>query len=100
MPMTVGQEFAGWAATMREELPRLEDSRRLLHEVNPAGTAIGTQITTVPGYREAVLRHLVTLTGLPLVSADDLIEAGVRVVPAPVPEGCWPAGWRAAAGAA
>ncbi|TDD71270.1 aspartate ammonia-lyase [Jiangella aurantiaca] len=75
VPMTVGQEFAAWAATMREELPRLEDSRRLLHEVNLAGTAIGTQITTVPGYREAVLRHLVTLTGLPLVSADDLIEA-------------------------
>jgi aspartate ammonia-lyase len=75
VPMTVGQELGAWAATLREELPRIEDARRLLHELNLGATAIGTQITTVPGYREAAVRHLAELTALPLVSAPDLIEA-------------------------
>ena len=75
VPMTVGQEFGAWAATIAEEQARILDARSLLVEVNLGATAIGTGITTVPGYAEAVVRHLAELTGLPVVSATDLIEA-------------------------
>ncbi|MQA09025.1 MAG: aspartate ammonia-lyase [Pseudonocardiaceae bacterium] len=75
VPMTVGQELGAWAATLREELARIDDVRQLLHEVNLGGTAIGTRIATHSGYREAAIHHLAELTGLPVVSAVDLIEA-------------------------
>jgi len=75
VPMTVGQEFAAWAATLREEEARLLDSRALLREINLGATAIGTGITADPAYREAVCRHLREVTGLPLVTAVDLVEA-------------------------
>jgi aspartate ammonia-lyase len=75
VPMTVGQEFAAWAATLVEEQARIVDSRRLLREVNLGATAIGTGITAVPGYRESVCRHLCEVTGLLMVGASDLVEA-------------------------
>jgi len=75
VPMTVGQEFAAWGATLAEEEARLRDSRGLLREVNLGATAIGTGITADPAYREAVCRHLREITGRPLVTAADLIEA-------------------------
>jgi aspartate ammonia-lyase len=75
VPMTVGQEFAAWAATLAEEDARIRDSRGLLSEINLGATAIGTGITTDLGYREAVCRHLRQVTGLPVVTAVDLIEA-------------------------
>ena len=75
VPMTVGQEFAAWAATLLEEEDRIRDSRSLLREINLGATAIGTGITAHPAYREAICRHLREITGLPLVSAVDLIEA-------------------------
>jgi aspartate ammonia-lyase len=75
VPMTVGQEFAAWAATLVEEQARIVDSRRLLREVNLGATAIGTGITAVPGYRESVCRHLCEVTGLLMIGASDLVEA-------------------------
>ncbi|HET7734791.1 MAG TPA: aspartate ammonia-lyase [Nocardioidaceae bacterium] len=75
VPMTVGQEFAAWAATIAEEQSRIRDSRELLCEVNLGGTAIGTGITADPRYIEDVCHHLAEITGLPLVAAPDLVEA-------------------------
>ena len=75
VPMTVGQEFGAWAANLAEEQARILDARSLLVEVNLGATAIGTGITTVPGYAAAVVRELAALTGLPAVTATDLIEA-------------------------
>jgi aspartate ammonia-lyase len=75
VPMTVGQEFAAWGATLAEEEARIRDARGLLCEINLGGTAIGTGIASHPGYREAACRHLRDITGLPLVTAPDLIEA-------------------------
>jgi aspartate ammonia-lyase len=75
VPMTVGQEFAAWAATLAEEEARIRDSRGLLCEINLGATAIGTGITADPGYRDVVCRHLRQITGLPLVTATNLIEA-------------------------
>jgi aspartate ammonia-lyase len=73
--MTVGQEFAAWGATLTEEEARIQDSRSLLREINLGATAIGTGITADPAYREVICRHLREITGLPLVTATNLIEA-------------------------
>ena len=75
VPMTVGQEFAAWAATLAEEQTRILDSRALLREINLGATAIGTGITALPEYRELVCRHLADITGLPIVGAANLVEA-------------------------
>jgi aspartate ammonia-lyase len=75
VPMTVGQEFRAWSLTMAEEQDRILDARGLLREVNLGATAIGTGITTRPGYAAYVVEELVALTGLPLVAAENLIEA-------------------------
>ncbi|HJQ04494.1 MAG TPA: aspartate ammonia-lyase [Nocardioides sp.] len=75
VPMTVGQELGAFAVTLREELARLEDARGLLREVNLGATAIGTGITAHPGYRARALAHLAEITGVPVTSAGDLVEA-------------------------
>jgi aspartate ammonia-lyase len=75
VPMTVGQEFSAWAATLVEEQARILDSRGLLSEINLGATAIGTGITADPRYAAVVLRHLREITGLPLQTAGDLVEA-------------------------
>jgi aspartate ammonia-lyase len=75
VPMTVGQEFAAWAATLVEEQARIVDSRGLLREINLGATAIGTGITAPPEYRESVCRHLCDITGRPMVGASNLVEA-------------------------
>lgn len=75
VPMTLGQEFNGFATTLGEDIDRLTDTVPLLSEVNMGATAIGTGITAEPGYREAVVRHLADITEFPIVSAPDLIEA-------------------------
>ncbi|MFE4470144.1 aspartate ammonia-lyase [Leifsonia sp. NPDC056824] len=75
VPMTLGQEFTAFAVTMDEDNLRLTETIPLLAEINLGATAIGTGITASPGYATAVVRHLAALTGLPLVTATDLIEA-------------------------
>jgi aspartate ammonia-lyase len=75
VPMTVGQEFAAWSATLAEEDARIRDARGLLREINLGATAIGTGITAGTAYRDLVCRHLRQITGLPLVTATNLIEA-------------------------
>ncbi|MFD7923017.1 aspartate ammonia-lyase [Streptomyces sp. NPDC059740] len=76
VPMTLGQEFGAFAATLAEDEQRLAEARLLLHELNLGGTAIGTGLNARPGYRERAVEHLRRLTGIPtLVSAPDLVEA-------------------------
>ena len=75
VPMTLGQEFHGFATTLGEDIERLTETVPLLSEVNMGATAIGTGITADPRYRAAVVRHLAEITEFPIVSAPDLIEA-------------------------
>lgn len=75
VPMTLGQEFMGFAVTLREDYDRLGEVIPWLNEINLGATAIGTGITADPRYAEAVRRHLEELTGLPQETAPDLIEA-------------------------
>jgi aspartate ammonia-lyase len=75
VPMTLGQEFAGFAATIREDVEIIGRLSHLLLEVNLGGTAIGTRVNTPAGYAEAAVAELVQVTGLPFKLAGDLIEA-------------------------
>jgi len=75
VPMTAGQEFGTYAVMLAEDRLRLEEAALLLHEINLGATAIGTGLNAPPGYAEAACRHLVAITGLPLTTADDLVEA-------------------------
>ncbi|KUL55366.1 aspartate ammonia-lyase [Streptomyces sp. NRRL F-4489] len=75
VPMTLGQEFSAFAATLAEDEQRLTEAAALLHEINLGGTAIGTGLNAHPRYPQTVCRHLRHLTGLPLVTSGDLVEA-------------------------
>ncbi len=74
VPMTLGQEFGAYATTIREDLLRLDESTRLLSEVNLGGTAIGTGIAAAPEFRRAVFERLEAM-GEDVVPAENLIEA-------------------------
>jgi len=75
VPMTLGQEFHGYATTLGEDYDRLTETVWLLSEINLGATAIGTGITADPGYATAAIRHLNAITGLTLETAPDLIES-------------------------
>ncbi len=75
VPMSLGQEFNGFATTLGEDHARLQETRWLLAEINLGATAIGTGITADPRYSAAVVKHLNRITGLTLETAPDLIEA-------------------------
>lgn len=75
VPMSLGDEFKGFATTIGEDIQRLKEAQKLITEVNMGATAIGTAINTPPGYFDAVMDHLRNETGLPLTLAKDLIEA-------------------------
>lgn len=75
VPMTLGAEFNGYSTTIKEDILRLEEARLLICEINMGATAIGTSINAPEGYPEIVTRHLREITGIPVVLAEDLIEA-------------------------
>ncbi len=75
VPMTLGQEFHGFATTLTEDHARLTETKWLLAEINLGATAIGTGITADPGYAASACRHLSEITGLNLETAPDLIES-------------------------
>jgi aspartate ammonia-lyase len=75
VPVGLGQSFEAYAATLEEEIQRLDHNADLFLEVNMGGTAIGTGINTSPKYTESVVRHLCEVTGLPIKKAANLIEA-------------------------
>ncbi|MEJ8308368.1 aspartate ammonia-lyase [Agrobacterium larrymoorei] len=75
VPMTLGQEFRTFAVMLGEDRARLIESAALLHEINLGATAIGTGLNAPTGYAAIACKHLVHLTGRPLVTASDLIEA-------------------------
>ncbi|UTM45983.1 aspartate ammonia-lyase [Glutamicibacter mysorens] len=75
VPMTLGQEFGAFADTLREDRLRLLELLPHLREINLGATAIGTGITASDAYRCAVVAELALLSGVPVVSAENLVEA-------------------------
>lgn len=75
VPMTLGQEFHAFGDTIREDVERLRVAESLLEEINMGATAIGTGISTVPGYAEKVRSQLEKASGLKILTAPNLFEA-------------------------
>ncbi len=75
VPMTLGQEFEGFAVTLGEDIDRVHEACRLLCEVNLGGTAIGTGINAHPRYQSLAVRYLADISGKPIVPASHLVEA-------------------------
>ncbi|MEU5048230.1 class II fumarate hydratase [Streptomyces sp. NPDC021096] len=74
-PVTLGQEFGGYAAQVRYGAERLRSSLPRLAELPLGGTAVGTGINTPPGFSGAVIAEIARTTGLPLTEARDHFEA-------------------------
>jgi aspartate ammonia-lyase len=75
VPMTVGQEFHAFGASLESEIKLLQEAERYLYTVNMGATAIGTGINAPKGYAERCAAHLSELTGKPIVPASDLLAA-------------------------
>jgi fumarate hydratase class II len=74
-PVTLGQEFHGYAAQVRLGIERLHSTLPRLAELPLGGTAVGTGINTPPGFAARVIEKLRETTGLPLLEARNHFEA-------------------------
>ncbi|MDN5822484.1 MAG: class II fumarate hydratase [Brachybacterium sp.] len=74
-PVTLGQEFGGYAASIRYGIERVEAALPRTAEVPQGGTAVGTGINTPIGFPQKVIAHLVEQTDLPLTEARNHFEA-------------------------
>ncbi|MFF4446860.1 class II fumarate hydratase [Streptomyces sp. NPDC001502] len=74
-PVTLGQEFGGYAVQIRYGVERLRAALPRLAELPLGGTAVGTGINTPPGFSAAVIAEVAATTGLPLTEARDHFEA-------------------------
>jgi len=75
VPMTLGQEFGAWAIMVTEDIQRVKEAQSLIREVNMGATAIGTGLNAHPDYTPQVIERLRTLTGIPIVGSENLVEA-------------------------
>ena len=75
VPLTLGQEFSGYAAQIENARKHIEQSLSGLYELAIGGTAVGTGLNTHPEYAERAAKKIADLTGLPFVSAPNKFEA-------------------------
>ena len=75
VPMTVGQEFHAFAASLDGEIQLLRDAEKYLYTQNMGATAIGTGLNAPKGYAERCAYHLAQITGKPIVPAADMLAA-------------------------
>jgi fumarate hydratase, class II len=68
-PITLGQEWSGYAGMLADNLERLQDALKSVYHLALGGTAVGTGINAAPGFAEAVAAEIAKLSGLPFVSA-------------------------------
>ena len=75
VPMTLGQEFSAFAVMLEEDQSRLREAALLIQEINLGATAIGTGINADPRYADLACRYLADVSGVPVITAPNLIEA-------------------------
>ena len=68
-PITLGQEWSGYAGMLSDNIERTEDALKGVYRLALGGTAVGTGINAAPGFAEAAAAEIANLTGLPFVSA-------------------------------
>ncbi len=74
LPVTLGQEFGAYATALERLSAALPSVERALAEIPLGGSAVGTGVNSVPGFRIAAVRHYARLTHLPLRTARDPFE--------------------------
>ncbi len=75
IPMTLGQEWSGYAAMLTDDLERLEAALGGVYQLALGGTAVGTGLNAAPGFAEAAAAGIAKLTGLPFRSAPNKFAA-------------------------
>ena len=68
-PLTLGQEWSGYAELLTDDLHRIDDALRDAYKLALGGTAVGTGLNAAPGFAEAATAEIARLTGLPFISA-------------------------------
>src|SRR5438094_9191845 len=68
-PLTLGQEWSGYAGMLADNLERIETALQGVYRLALGGTAVGTGINSAPGFAEAAAGEIARLTGLPFVTA-------------------------------
>jgi fumarate hydratase class II len=74
-PLTLGQEFSGYAKQIENGIKRIESTLPMLMELAQGGTAVGTGLNAPVGFAEKVAERIATITGLPFTSAPNKFEA-------------------------
>ena len=74
-PLTLGQEFGGYAHQIRQGIARVEAALPGIYELAQGGTAVGTGLNTQKGWGEKVAANMAEITGLPFVTAPNKFEA-------------------------
>lgn len=74
-PLTLGQEFSGYAAQVASSIKRIELTLSGLYELAQGGTAVGTGLNAPIGFAEKVAEEISKITGLPFVTAPNKFEA-------------------------
>ena len=75
VPLTVGQEWSGWAHQIRDALTRIRDSEKSLFELAAGGTAVGTGLNAPPNFSRDIAAKIAELTGYPFVTAPNKFAA-------------------------
>ena len=75
VPLTLGQEFSGYATQVAHGIRRVENALPHLYELAIGGTAVGTGLNAPPAWAERVAERIAALTGLPFVTAENKFEA-------------------------
>lgn len=68
-PITLGQEWSGYAGMLADDLERIDDALKLVYQLALGGTAVGTGINAAPGFAEQAAAEIAHLTSLPFVTA-------------------------------
>ncbi len=74
-PLTLGQEFSGYAAQVKNGIRRIESTLPDLMQLAQGGTAVGTGLNAPKGFAEMVAQKIAAITGLPFTSAPNKFEA-------------------------
>ena len=74
-PLTLSQEFSGYAHQVAMGIARVKDALGRIHELAQGGTAVGTGLNTVKGWDVTVAANMARITGLPFVTAPNKFEA-------------------------
>ncbi|QIE44646.1 class II fumarate hydratase [Pseudohalocynthiibacter aestuariivivens] len=74
-PLTLGQEFSGYAHQVAMGIQRIKDALGRIYELAQGGTAVGTGLNTTKGWDVMVAKNMAEITGLPFVTAPNKFEA-------------------------